>query len=425
MSDNIFVLGLDELNLETLRRLPGAEDYRFHHLLDIAEFRREQVDLGALLDRACAELESFGGSIDAIVGYWDFPTSSMVPILAERFGVRSAGLRSVVMCEHKYWSRLEQQKVIDEYLRFALVDLERDRTLPASLRYPVWLKPVKSFSSALAFRVEDDREFARAVGEIRDGVGRVGEPFQRVLDHLDPLDVPAEVLAAGGQACLAEEAATGAQLTVEGYRFEGETHIYGAVDSVSYPDSSSFLRYQYPSTVPAHLLERAGDVCDRVVDHFGLDSTTFNIEFFADVDSDELTLLEVNPRHSQSHARLFEHVDGVPNHQCMVRLALGRDPDLPYREGRYRMAAKWFLRRFTDGVVRRSPTSGEVAQVEREVPGTTVDVIAREGDRLSELSGQDSYSYELADLHIGADSEPELVAKYERCVGALPFEFDE
>lgn len=157
------------------------------------------MDLVALIGRACAQLESFGGSIDAIVGYWDFPISSMVPILAERFGVRSASLRSVVMCEHKYWSRLEQRKVIDEYPRFAL---ERDRVLPAELRYPVWLKPVKSFSSALAFRVEDDRDFVRAVGEIREGVGWVGEPFQMVLDLLD---LPAEIAEAGGQACLAEE----------------------------------------------------------------------------------------------------------------------------------------------------------------------------------------------------------------------------
>ena len=46
-----------------------------------------------------------------------------------------------------------------------------------------------------------------------------------------------------------------------------------------------------------------------------------------------LHVLEVNPQHSQSHAELFEQVDGVPNHLAMLRLALGRDPELPPRQG--------------------------------------------------------------------------------------------
>jgi hypothetical protein len=38
---------------------------------------------------------------------------------------------------------------------------------------------------------------------------------------------------------------------------------------------------------------------------------------------------------------------------------------------------------------------------------------------------QDSYSYKLANLYIGAADEGELVAKYERSIAALPFTIDE
>jgi hypothetical protein len=41
------------------------------------------------------------------------------------------------------------------------------------------------------------------------------------------------------------------------------------------------------------------------------------------------------------------------------------------------------------------------------------------------MPGQDSYSYELAHVFVGADSERELDEKYRRVIAALPFEFDE
>ena len=193
-----------------------------------------------LLDEALRQLELFDGRVDAVIGFWDFPVSTMVPMLCQRLGLRWASLESVVKCEHKYWSRLEQRRVIDEYPRFGLVDLDDDPTLPDGLRYPVWLKPIKSASSALAFRVENLQQLRQAAAAIRDGVGRMGSLFEFVLAQLR---LPPELSGIGGRACLAEEAAVGAQVTVEGYSFQGDVHVYGIVDSITCPDSSSFLRY--------------------------------------------------------------------------------------------------------------------------------------------------------------------------------------
>ncbi|MFF5992699.1 ATP-grasp domain-containing protein [Prauserella flavalba] len=422
MPENIFVLGLDDANREVLERLPGAENYRFHGLLDVGAMRIGDTDYERLLDRANRELDAFDGPVHAITGYWDFPVTSLVPALCEPRGLPCPSLESIAKCEHKYWSRLEQRAVIDEYPRFGLVDLDGEPALPEGLRYPVWLKPVKSASSKLAFEVDGDEALAEAVHTIREGIDDVSGPFDAVLARLDP---PPEIAEAGARACLAEEAVGGAQITVEGYSVDGEPHVYGVVDSVSYPDSSSFLRYQYPSTLPAPVQEQVTDISKRLCTRLGLTATTFDIEFFVDEGAARVWVLEINPRLSQSHARLFEHVDGVSNLHCMVSLALGRDPRMPQREGRYALAAKCFLRRFTDGVVRRVPTAEEVERIEREVPGVSIDVTTEEGARLSAQYAADSYSYELADLHIGADDQAELTAKYERCVEALPFEIEE
>lgn len=422
-TENIFVLGLDERNLELLHDLPHLAGYRFRPLLSREELvQGGEVSLQELLDNAEAQLAAFDGPVDAIVGYWDFPVSPMVPILCERHGLASAPLEAVVKCEHKYWSRLEQQRACDACPGFALVDLSAPSP-PPELDFPMWLKPLKSYSSELAFKVSDREEFADAAARIHEGVARIGKAFDFLLSLLD---LPPEVADAGDQDyCLAEEEITGNQVTVEGYCLGGEPHINGVLDSLLYEGTSSFLRYQYPSSVPQEIADRLTDIAERVVRQMGLDNSTFNIEYFWDPERDRINIVEVNPRLSQSHAPLFEYVDGLPNHHCLISLALGRDPELPFREGPYDIAAKWFLRRFSDGYVRRAPDSTEVERAEREVPGTIVDVVAEEGGRLADLPSQNSYSYELAALYIGAGDEAELEEKYRRCLELLPFEFDE
>ncbi|MGC0273306.1 hypothetical protein ACO0LV_09955 [Pseudactinotalea sp. Z1739] len=142
-------------------------------------------------------------------------------------------------------------------------------------------------------------------------------------------------------------------------------NIYGLVDSTSYPGSASFQRYTYPSSEPDRVVEQVAGASRKVIQASGLDNSTFNIEFFWDPGTSRLRLLEVNARHSQAHATLFEMVDGVPNHaamvalglgrRAMVALGLGRRPHIPDDKGPYPVAAKWFLRHFADGVVRRCP----------------------------------------------------------------------
>ncbi|TDQ53036.1 ATP-grasp domain-containing protein [Actinorugispora endophytica] len=419
---NIFVLGMDETNLDTLWDVPNVEEYRFHPLLGIDELQHGEIPIADLIEKAQTELDAFDGTIDAIVGYWDFPVSTIMPILRERYGLPGTSLESVVKCEHKYWSRLEQRKVIDELPRFAVVDLDGEPGVPEGLRFPMWLKPVKSVSSELAFHAADEGEFHDAVAEIREGASRLGKPFEYILDRLV---LPPEVAAAGGQACLAEEALSGVQAAVEGYVHKGEVTVYGALDSVNYRDSPAFLRHQYPSSLPESVVRRFEDVSRRVITQIGMESATFSIEFFYDPETDAVNLLEINPRHSQSHAELFEYVDGVSNHHCMISLALGRDPRLPDQKGPYDVAAKWYHRRFADGVVRRVPTAGEIERLEREIPGVKIDLVPEEGQRLSDLPGQDSYSYELAHVFVGADSEAEMCEKYDRCVESMRFEFED
>ena len=419
---NVFVMGMDERNREMLESTPTGSDCRFHGLLGIEELQRGEIDIDKTLAEARAVLDGFDGTVDAIVGYRDFPITLLVPILCAERGLHAPALESVVKCEHKYWSRFLQAQVTEAHPDFALVDL--DATTPEhGLDYPLWLKPIKSASSELAYRVEDDQGFHAAAARIRQSVDRIGRPFESILQRVD---LPEEIAAAGRHHCLAEGALHGFQAAAEGYVHQGEVVVYAVLDSVDFPGNPSFLRHQYPSSLPETVQDRIRDVSEKVIERHGLDDSTFSVEFFYDPLQDDLGIVEINPRHSQSHTALFELVDGVANHERMLRMALGEDPALSDRsKGEFSVAAEWYQRRFKDGLVTRVPSQEEVAELERSLPGVSIHVVSEVGQRLSDMIAQDSYSFELAKIVIGAGSELEMQAKYERCVKGLRFEFED
>ena len=117
-------MDLEPFSLRLLNAVQGAERYAFHGLLDYDETcAARRFDLEALLDKARDVLRAFDGPVDAIVGYWDFPTIPMMPILSREFGLRGPTLERVLRCEHKDWARLLQAKVVpDEAPRFCVVD---------------------------------------------------------------------------------------------------------------------------------------------------------------------------------------------------------------------------------------------------------------------------------------------------------------
>ncbi|MFW6059619.1 MAG: ATP-grasp domain-containing protein [Phycisphaeraceae bacterium] len=420
---NVFVVGAEDFNFNKLRTIPAAEECRFHPLFSFEQVqgpRRYAMD--RLLALAERKLRAFPERIDGIIGYWDLPVSAMVPLLANRFGLPAAPLPGVIACEHKYWSRLIQQRALggEGVPAFRLVDPFANGELPAvGLGYPFWLKPIKSFQSHLGFRVDDDGALVTAIRAIRAGIGRLAEPFNRLLEHVE---LPAEVAQVRGEHCVAEQLIGGSQCTVEGYAFAGTAHSYGIIDSIRYDGVSSFARYEYPSLLPPTVQQRMRETVARLVPALGLTHGAFNIEFFWDEANDRLWLIEINPRMSQSHADLFEKVDGVSHHQVVVDLALGREPRWQTGRGMYRCAAKCYLRTFRDGVVTRVPDAEELARIAREMPGTIVRPSVREGQRLSDVPDEDSYSYPLAQIYLGADSREELLARYARCVEMLGFE---
>lgn len=420
---NVFVIGLNEFNLKELQSIRNAENYEYLRLLgpeDVLE--RQEYPLEELITKARTQLATFPGPPDALIHYIDFPVSTMVPILCREFGLPSASLEAVLKCEHKYWSRLEQSRSVPEHIPpFKAFDPFDDEALEQlGMPFPFWVKPVKSFSSYLGFRVADERDWEWAISEIRANIGRFAGPFDQLLKRVD---LPGEVVDVGGGMCIAEGIIGGRMCTQEGFVHKGEVRVYATIDSIRESNSSSFARYQYPSAMPASVRTRMSRIVERFLKHIRYDNAPFNAEFFWDANEDKIWLLEVNTRISESHCDLFQKVDGASSHEVAVDLSLGHRPRLPYRDGEFAYAAKFFIRRYSDALVTRVPSIEEIQQLQREVPGTLVKVLPTQGMRLSELMDQDSYSYVLATMWIGASTTNQLQKRYEKALDILRFEF--
>jgi hypothetical protein len=423
MKKNVFVLGLEEYNLTILRHLPGAAGLEFHALLEYSEIRgKEPLEIAALIELCKRRLSRFPGSVDAIIGYFDFPVTVMIPLLRREYGLPSPSLESVLKCEHKYWSRLEQREVIPEHIPlfapFNPFDDEEIAALP--LMFPYWIKPVKSFRSFLAFRINDEEDIAASIPEIRRDINLISEPFNYFLEHAQ---LPEAITAAPERSCIAESLLSGSQCTLEGYVYRGAVTVYGVVDSVRETDRSSFSRYEYPSRLPGWVQEKMVEVTEKLLTRIGFDNSPFNIEFFFNQTDGQVYVLEINPRISQSHAEMFEKVNGMSHHEVAIDISLGNEPYYPLGKGEFSVAGKFMLRHFEDAVVTRVPSAEELERIKQEIPGTSVDILVREGTRLAELRNQDSYSYELADIYIGAADQEELLERYHRCLDLLEFRF--
>ncbi|MBS0013313.1 MAG: ATP-grasp domain-containing protein [Desulfobacterales bacterium] len=425
---NVFLIGLDDTDLARLKTIRNADRYAFHAVLEPAEvLETYDFPVRDMLSRAETQLRQWekdtGQLIDGIGAYLDFPVSTMLPILCSRLNKRGPGLENLLKCEHKYWSRLVQKEVIARHIPdFTAFDPFDDLAFEQiRLPLPFWIKPIKACGSMLGFYIQDRAQFDQAILDIRSRIHLISDPFNYILQQAA---MPEALTGIQGHFFLAESIIRGWQCTLEGYVLNGDIQPLGFIDSLRYENAISFFRYEYPSVLPDMIQDQMIEIAKRVIAHTGLDNCAFNIEFFWNLEQDRIWLLEINPRVSQSHSDMFEKVDGQSNQQITVQVACGEKPDFPRGQGQFACAAKFFWRIFSgDARVTRVPTPLEIREVEKQFPGTVIHPQIREGMKLSDLLEQDSYSYAICHLFIGARDRKELLDKYLHCMQMLCFEF--
>ena len=360
-----------------------------------------------------------------VVGIDDFPACMLAALVAETFGFPFPSFESLFLCQHKYYARLRQREATPKATpHFHIVDISRSpEPSDIPLPFPLFVKPIKSYLSILARRLDTFQELARAIAEAPLRLGPVARMFDALVgvSALDRRfrDIPASAL-------LLEEPLTGHQVTLDGYAYRGRVVPLGVVDSVFFPGTLSFERFEYPSRLPPPVQERMGHIAERVVENVGLDRTFFNIEFFYRQEDDSIWIIEINSRMASQFAPLYRMLHGIDLYAMQLEMILGKEPGGTevWSPGRRidRVSASFVLRRFEDGIVTRVPSPEDLGRFDRRFPGAFVEILVAEGEQLSdELQDDESYRYGLVDLCAG-DWE-ELQGKYAEARMLLPFTF--
>lgn len=312
---HIFVPAMEETHRQQLGTLVGEDEYCFHNVLDVRTLvESPEIHFHELLNRVRAAIDGTGYQPDAIIAQWDFPTSLLVPILCNEYGLRSPTVESILKCEHKLWSRQEQMKSIPEVVpRFSAFDpFSPDCFNDIDLPYPFWIKPIKAFPRSWVFLIHDRQEFDDALTVIRNKAGRLAEAFGEVSDTYstspDRPQVPAWTF-------LAEEVITGAQVAPEGSVHDGRMKVHCFFDMPLGEEGKYIESLIYPANISDAFAARLTDICDRFLSHIGFYDGCFDAEFMRDKETNRLRLIEFNPRVSQSHSDMCVKVDGISNHQ--------------------------------------------------------------------------------------------------------------
>lgn len=318
---------------------------------------------------------------DGVVGTKD-QSALLAALLAERRSLPGPRPAALIACQHKPTSREVQRRVAPEATPdFALLG-ERP-----PFAFPFFVKPVVGRLSQNVYRV-DDRTDLLDLHEIDRYTTRYAEIAS--LAGTDPAAV---------HGFLAEELLSGDEVTLEGYVHGGRVTTIGVTDSVKYPGTLSFERFEYPTALSPACQEELSAVAEQVVPALGFDGGFFNVEFFVP-EQGPAQIIEVNGRIASQFAPLVQGLHGRSTYDALFALAAGDDPawetGIPAGVG-----VSWVIRVFEDAFVEAVPD-----------PEPDVELLVRPGLHLSEQGLNDAQSYRLAILYGFGETREEAI---ERC----------
>lgn len=419
----VLTVGLGPSDAYWLERIEHPERFRYVALGDFDQADNPELCRPrAFVAAAVRQARRLGERPAGVVAFDDYPASLLALAVAHELGLPGPSLASAVACSHKAWSRLLQREAASFAVpRFQVIDPHRShRPGDLELPFPFWLKPVKSSMSYLGFRIADFADFERALVASRAGLPRYTAAFAELMSMAPP-SLPAKARRIGADWLIAEELLSGRQCTLDGLMQGGRVTTIGIVDSIRLPNRVSFARFDYPSALSRRLKASMAAIAERVLRRIGFDDGLFNMEFFIDGRGRPM-IIEINPRFSPQFSDLFQKVDGTLTHQYVVEIATGEPLLVTRRAGRHPIAASCVLRVDDDRLVKHAPGPRDVARVTAAIPDAHVSILAKAGERLSDLA-QDSYTFRYGLIHLGARNRADLQAKLRKARRLLRYEF--
>jgi ATP-grasp domain len=345
------------------------------------------VDPAAVLD------EALRLPADGAVGTKD-RAALLAAVVADRRDLPGPSPEALFACQHKPTSREVQRRFVPEATpRFELLNGA------PTLEPPFFVKPVVGRLSQLARRIDDPADLAELPRH---------DPYLEEYARLAELaGLPTD----GLHGFVAEELVEGDEVTLEGYVYDGRVTVIGVTDSVKYPGTNSFERFEYPSRLPAARVEELAGISRALLPALSFDSGFFNVEFFVP-EQGRPTIIEVNGRIASQFAPLVQAVHGRSTYELLFELACGTDPT--WREhDPDGVAVSYVVRTFEDAFVASAPE-----------PEDGVEILAHPGRLLSEQGANDVRSFRLAIVYEAGATREEALERARARAAELTFRLE-
>ncbi len=405
----LFAKDWDQLALQAQQY---SEQYQFFYEgFDLFRFPENAQLLGFNAVRYIEKLERKYRAIglDGVVSNHEQFGTLIAAVLAQRLGLPGNDPLAIIACQHKFYGRLVQQKIVPEAVpRFSYIPYPFDPQNPLDMTYPFFIKPIKATYSVLAKQIDNEATLVRHLKfnlfeEFL--IRRLVKPFAEIMPLFTPMQVDPNGL-------LAEEIMRGEQINIDGYCSDGEVFFLGVIDEVMYPETQAFMRFEYPSRLEASVQDRAKAITRKVLEGLGYRHGFFNIEFIYEQKTDRLKIIEINPRMASQLSNLYERVDGCQPYGMLFALAVGDQPEVIRGRGRFTSAASFIFRAFQKPLTQHLPSKSELAKALAPYPDASLMLYYKKGASLDrEIKWLGSYRYAV--LNIGGLSRGDLFDRFQ------------
>jgi len=181
-----------------------------------------------------------------------------------------------------------------------------------------------------------------------------------------------------------------------------------------FPGTLAFARFDYPSALPKGAQARMAEIATTVMEGLAFDNGLFNIEMMYDLETGQISIIEINPRMASQFADLYEKVDGTNSYRVLLDIAQGRKPQFKRKCGRYAFAASCVLRSFEDCVVVALPSEADLERLVAIYPDMRIELHGELGKKLSD-DLQDGTSYRYGIINLGGRDRADVLAQFEKC----------
>ncbi len=262
--------------------------------------------------------------------------------------------------------------------RYLVMD-EIDDAQIQTLKYPLIVKPVDSYSSRGVCKVQNKEDLYTAFAEAK----KISRTHNAIV----------------------EEFVTGNELTVDVYVSEGTAHVLciSRLDKIPGSDRFVICRTCSPASISHTVLQKIRDASQKIADAFGLTNSPMLIQLITD--GDNISIVEFCARTGGGDKfRLIKKVSGFDVVDAVVELTLGNHPTVSVERPDARLIVNEFLYCYP-GTFDHLEGFSELLQeniiteyYQLKSQNTVMGSISSSGDRVAYFT-------------IEADTESELIAK--------------